>query len=106
MKEIFDHLEAFDKAHGWDRYNKITNDKDRLDALQIEIINLLGELGEFANQLKKDRRNNTLSKELLAEEATDMFIFLLKIAKTLDIDLEKTYYAKMRDNEKRFSNVP
>lgn len=104
MKEIIDRLERFDKPRGWDRYNRISSEQERVEALGIETLNMLGEFGEFANELKKARRDKNFRKDLLAEELTDVFIFLLKISKVLDIDLEEEFNKKMDVNEERFSH--
>ena len=105
MKEILTRLEEFDKAHGWDKYNHISDDKERLQALKSEIINLLGELGEFANQVKKCSRDNTYEEDKLKEEATDMFIFLLKITKILDMNMKEEFNKKMDLNDERFKHL-
>jgi len=102
MKKILDRLEDFDKRHGWDGYNNIKDNKERLNLLQEDILNLLGELGELANEVKKCRRDDVYNQEKLNEETIDVFIFLLKITKILDIDIEEEFNKKMDLNEKRF----
>ena len=104
MKALFDRLEIFDVERGWDRYNRISSVEERVDALGIETLNMLGEFGEFANELKKARRDKNFRKELLAEELTDMFIFLMKLSLILDIDLEEEFNKKMSVNEGRFAH--
>lgn len=39
---------------------------------------------------------------MLKEEATDVFIFLLKLMKTLDMNIEELFYRKMDKNNERF----
>ena len=56
-KDIHTRLESFDQSYGWDRYNRIENDTERFSFAQDEILNMLGELGELANEIKKQKRS-------------------------------------------------
>ena len=74
------------------------------------VVALVGELGEFANIVKKvNRDNKTLNKgldekslEKLREELTDCFIYIVILSNILEMDLEREYFKKMKLNEKRF----
>lgn len=72
-----------------------------------QVVAMIGEVGEFANILKKVDRG-TLSlydpaiKGQLQEELVDVFIYLLNIAGALDLDLLEGYTIKREFNEKRF----
>ncbi len=102
MKDILTRLESFDQSHGWDRYNRIGDDTEHLSFVQDEILNVLGELGELANEVKKQKRSGVYEGSVLEEEVTDVFIFLLKLMKTLDMDIEDSFYRKMDKNDERF----
>jgi len=102
MKDILARLESFDMSHGWDRYNRVENDTERLVFLQDEILHILGELGELANEVKKQKRKGVYDKSPLEEEATDVFIFLLKLMKTLDMEPKESFMRKMDINDIRF----
>jgi len=102
MKNILTRLEEFDMSHGWDRYNRVESDTERLQFLQDEILNILGELGELANEVKKQKRKGIYEKRPLEEETIDIFIFLLKLMKTLDMDPEGAFNHKMDKNDERF----
>ncbi len=67
-----------------------------------EILNIFGELGELANELKKCRRDGEYRPESLREETTDAFISLLKVMLTLEMDPEAEFDRKMEQNEERF----
>jgi NTP pyrophosphatase (non-canonical NTP hydrolase) len=76
-----------------------------LDELEHLIVCLLGELGEFANIVKKVRRGDmplSAAKTELDEELVDVFIYLLKIAGQFNVDLEKGYEIKMKKNIEKF----
>ena len=68
---------------------------------------LAGEVGEFANIVKKVDRGSyefrdAKVRHMLAMELTDAFIYILNLAAMLNIDLEKSYMHVRGLNEKRF----
>jgi len=83
--------------------------EDFLDRLEYLVVALTGEIGEFANLVKKLRReymhmgiekNEYVSR--LREELTDIFIYTLIAANLLDMDLEEWFKKKMEFNRERF----
>lgn len=109
IKEIIKVQEKFDAEHGWS--NKGIEDINLLiELLQDDVIGMVGELGEFANILKKIKREKCEDKDLyfnnsynnLSEEIVDVFIYLIRIVSTLNIDLEKEYMKKKNVNKERF----
>ncbi|MCS7105732.1 MAG: dUTP diphosphatase [Candidatus Aenigmarchaeota archaeon] len=109
LKEIAKFQRDFDKRHGWD-WSK-SSKEEKIKHLQYGTIALAGEIGEFANTLKKILREFNFSKEIpkeehekLKEEIIDIFIYFIKIAdQLLELDIEKEYLKKMEKNEKRFA---
>jgi NTP pyrophosphatase (non-canonical NTP hydrolase) len=109
MKNIMRYQEEFNKQHGW-YWGDPKDEKERLNFLQFGIVALTGEVGEFANHLKKIMRENTyLKKELKPEdyenlkgELIDVFAYVLVLSQILNLDLEKEYYKKMEHNKERF----
>lgn len=75
--------------------------------LTFMVLALCGEVGELANEIKKIVRGSANIKEaktrvaLMMEEA-DVFTYLLCISILTGTDLEKAYYAKRAENERRF----
>lgn len=70
-------------------------------------IALTGEVGEFANILKKIWRGtlDIEDKQVQFEldmELTDVFIYVLNLAAELNVDLELAYEHKRAINEERF----
>ncbi|MET3855380.1 MazG nucleotide pyrophosphohydrolase domain-containing protein [Rhizobium sp. OAE497] len=78
---------------------------DKMQSLEHLVVCLVGELGEFANLVKKVRRGDfeydQASGELTAELA-DIFAYTLKTANLMRIDLTSAYLDKMKENEERF----
>lgn len=105
IKEIVKFQDAFDKKHknkfSW---NQKINDEN-IEMLEFLLVSLFGEIGETSNIVKKIVRGDFKlfeKKEELSEEIADIFIYLIKIANQLDIDLEKEYFKKMEKNSERF----
>lgn len=79
------------------------------DAFHLEhmAVCLIGEVGEFCNVLKKVVRGDLSlndAKPDLAEELTDSFIYLIKIANQFGVDLEAEFLAKVEKNKIRFKS--
>lgn len=109
MEEIIKAQREFDKSKGWDWGNP-ESEKEKMDNLKYASIALSGEVGEFANIIKKLSReieyNNGKIEEKnienLREELIDIFIYTIKASIALDMDLKKEYYKKLKKNTKRF----
>ena len=104
MKEIREHLLKFDRERGWNTYEALNTKEEKINELKNQVVNCLGELGELANEVKKCGRDNTWNESNLKEEVADIFIFLMKIANTLDMDLKEEVLKKIKINEKRFAH--
>ncbi|XUC94186.1 hypothetical protein IGJ12_001349 [Enterococcus sp. DIV0802b] len=99
----------FDKKHGWSNSEAKTIAK-KIDQLKDDIVGFTGEMGEFSNIVKKISREPSDEMDIffennienMNEEIVDVFIYLLRIMITLDIDLEKEYLKKLEFNERRF----
>lgn len=75
--------------------------------LRHHTLGLAGEVGEFANLVKKiDRGTADPSSDVvrydLAMELADIFIYTLTIAALLQVDLEALYNVKRTENATRF----
>lgn len=107
LEELIILQKDFDSHHKgkfqWDQ--KI--DENNLDMLEYILISLIGELGETANIVKKILRGDCSleeKRENLNEEVIDIFIYTLKLAYQLDIDIPSTYLSKLDKNKQRFNN--
>lgn len=95
----------FDKGHGVTKPFYVPISSDNLQELEHLVVCMVGEVGEFANELKKVVRGDASYEErkaALAEELADTFIYLLKIAAQTGIDLESEYLTKLEKNRQRF----
>lgn len=104
--------DSFDRKHGWTL--KTEELPELLDMLHRDVVGLIGEVGEFANILKKitlvqnasgvPESNNKFknAEKQLAEELIDALIYIMRIASHLKIDIEKEYIAKLDYNTKKY----
>lgn len=95
----------FDRTHGVAKPFFVPISSNNLHELEHLVVCMMGEVGEFANELKKVVRGDAPYEErkaALAEELTDTFIYLIKIAAQTGIDLESEYLKKLERNRERF----
>ena len=105
ISELLKQQRAFDEQHSGAIPFFTEIGEKNLEDLEHLVVCLVGELGEFANILKKVRRGDTSlskAKHELDEELVDVFIYLLKIAGQFNVDLEKGYEQKMERNAEKF----
>ncbi|MFQ5852215.1 MAG: nucleotide pyrophosphohydrolase [Candidatus Binatia bacterium] len=105
LRDIRDLQASFDARHAsdvpWDTSVSETN----VRFLEHLVVCLVGEVGEFANLVKKIVRGDVSYPEVvprLSEEITDAFIYLIKICNQMGVDLECTYLERLAVNEERF----
>ncbi|MCE9683558.1 MazG nucleotide pyrophosphohydrolase domain-containing protein [Halomonas alkalisoli] len=113
LKEIINKQVAMDISHGFSV--SFNSEAEAYSQLSKDLVGLLGEIGEFANIVKKiniklDRPKEyeldiSLAKEQLGEELADTFIYIIRLAAILEIDLEKQLIAKMQRNESRYAQL-
>lgn len=83
-------------------------DSDVIYSISHHTLAMAGEVGEFANIVKKIERGSLDASDGnvrldLAMELTDVFVYLLNIAALLQIDLYKSYQLVRSNNEERFT---
>lgn len=82
-------------------------DKPHVNTLLHQTLGMCGEVGEFANVVKKIDKgqlniDDAATRVRLAEELADVLTYTLSIAGILKIDLEKAYIAVRTKNQRRF----
>ncbi|MDD2732342.1 MAG: MazG nucleotide pyrophosphohydrolase domain-containing protein [Desulfuromonadaceae bacterium] len=117
IRDILQKQADFDSAHGWD--TTIIPEKERLHALERELVGLMGEVGEVANLVKKARlvaeRIKPVSDAYLDivpsvnEELIDVLIYLLRMFQITGADIDAEYLRKLdfnKDRFKKYENTP
>lgn len=106
LKDFIRLQAEFDKRHAGAKPFYVKIDAENLQELEHLVVCLLGELGEFSNQLKKVVRGDVSYQDSQSElegELVDIFIYLLKIAGQAGFDLEGGFKKKLGENELRFA---
>jgi len=106
LRELAQMQHAFDQRHSsrgrlWSQ----EIDKENLPVLLELTVALAGEVGEFANLTKKLVRGDLeleAARPDLGAELADVFIYIVKLAEQLELDLEAEFRAKLAINENRF----
>lgn len=113
MNELLKRQLEMDELHGFPV--NFSNDKDKYDQLTKDLVGLFGEIGEFSNIVKKinikleDSKNYELnipaSEECLQDELVDCFIYIMRLAAILRVDLESKTLMKINRNAVRYSHI-
>lgn len=105
LKELMKLQADFDSEHessfAWGRSVEETSPQ----VLEHSVVCLVGEVGEFANILKKISRGDMTydgARSGLQDELTDIFIYVMQIANQMGTDLQDSYLAKLSKNRERF----
>ena len=94
IKEIQDKLARFAADRDWDQFH---SPKNLVMALTSEV----GELNELFQWLTEDQSKN-VDKDEMRQEIADIFIYLLRLADKLDIDIEEAVREKIEINAKKY----
>lgn len=102
LKDMAKYQEDFERKLGlyWKRTGR---PEDTHKHLIHSVVIFCEEFGEYARTVNKMwYRDRNKSIEEAKMELVDVFIYLLKFANYLDVDLEAEYFAKMKKNERRY----
>lgn len=93
-------LKQFAQVRDWEQFHTVRN----------LILALVGEVGELAETVQwlgdideSYFENNPEKLHAISEEIADIFIYLLRIADVIGIDIEKVANEKIASNEVRYS---
>ncbi len=92
-------VSAFITERDWDQFHSIKNLSMALSVEASELVEIFQWMKEEdSNQVK----NNDKLKFKVSEELADIFVYLLRIAKKADIDLEEVVLAKIKKNSEKY----
>ena len=94
IKEIQDKLAKFAEERDWDQFH---SPKNLVMALTSEV----GELNDLFQWLTEEQSKNSDTDEI-RQELADIFIYLLRLADKLDIDIEDAVREKIEINAKKY----
>src|SRR5450830_970470 len=111
IQELIKLQVEFDEAHGFNLSFKNTHEKYLL--ISKEIVGLVGEIGEFANIVKKINLSLDLNSDIsnltdleanLSEELIDTFIYLIRLSVLLKVDIPNKYLKKKQKNSMKYQD--
>jgi len=92
-------IERFVKERKWTKFH---NPKDLIQALGIEVSEL-SEIFLF-NDLSLDTIHNDKNLlENISDEIADVFIYLISLLNSLNVDLTRAFIRKMKKNEAKYT---
>ena len=94
IKKIQDKLAKFAEERDWDQFH---SPKNLVMALTSEV----GELNDLFQWLTEEQSKNSDTDEI-RQELADIFIYLLRLADKLDIDIEDAVREKIEINAKKY----
>lgn len=94
LKKINQKIESFVKVRNWDQFHSPKNLSMALSVEASELVEIFQWLKE--SDIKK------VDKQKVADEIADIFFYLVRISKKMNIDIEKSFYKKMLKNVKKY----
>lgn len=98
LDQLLAKIRQFSTERDWDQFHSI---KNLAMALSVESSELVEIYQWISEEESNDKTNITLSRKT-QDEIADIFIYLLKIADKLDINLEKAVYTKLEQNAAKY----
>lgn len=95
IKAIQEQLTTFSEERDWDQFQSPKNLSMGLVGEAAELLELFQWLTE---QQSKEIVNNEKQMSLVREEIGDVFLFLVRLADKLDVNIEKAAIEKMKIN--------
>ena len=99
LHDIQQRLRKFAEDRNWDQFHSPKNLSMALAAEAAELLEIFQWLTE---QQSKDIVNSEKEIAQVKEEIADVFIYLVRLADKLNIDIEKEVLAKIDLNEKKY----
>jgi len=94
IKEIQDKLAKFSEERDWDQFHSPKN-------LAMALTSEVGELNELFQWLTEEQSKNVDNDEI-RQEIADIFIYILRLADKLNINIEDAVREKMEINAKKY----
>lgn len=99
VNEVSNRLRKFAEDRNWDQFHSPKNLSMALAAEAAELLEIFQWLTE---EESKDIVNSEKEIAQVKEEIADVFIYLVRLADKLNIDIEKEVLAKIKANKKKY----
>lgn len=97
--KIQNKLKKFAEERNWDQFHSPKNLSMALAAEAAELLEIFQWLTE---EQSKDIFKNEKEMALVKKEIADVFIYLIRLADKLDVNIEKVVSDKIKSNEKKY----
>jgi NTP pyrophosphatase (non-canonical NTP hydrolase) len=99
LDKIKKEIKKFVKERDWEKFN---SPKNLTMALAVEASELL-EIFQWLNEKESlNIKNNPKKFQDVKDEIADIFVYIIRIADVLDIDIDKAFYEKMKKNKSKY----
>ena len=98
IKEIQEKLSKFAEERDWDQFH---SPKNLVMALTSEVGELT-ELFQWLTEGQSSIKDDSFKTDEIRQEIADIFIYLLRLADKLDIDIEEAVREKIEINAKKY----
>ena len=97
LSDLREALASFAQDRDWDQFHSVKN-------LILALVGEVGELSEVFQWLNEAQISNLNEedRDLAEEELADVFLYLIRLADKLDIDLIEAANAKLRLNAEKY----
>ena len=97
IEELQNKIASFAKERDWEQFH---TPKNLACALSVESSELL-EIFQWMNRNEEENLSSE-TKHRISEEISDIFVYLVRLADVLNIDLEKSITQKMQQNAEKY----
>jgi len=99
LDNIRERLKKFAEERDWDQFHSPKNLSMGLAAEAAELLEIFQWLTE---EQSEDVVKNEKEMALVREEIADVFIYLVRLADKLEVDIERSLWEKIELNEKKY----
>lgn len=99
INDIQKQLARFAEERNWDQFH---TPKNLSMALAAEAAELLEIFQWLTDEQSKEIVNNEKEMTMIRQEIADIFIYLVRLADKLGVDIEKAVYEKIEMNEQKY----
>jgi len=98
LVQVLEKINQFSNEREWDQFHSIKNLSMALSVESSELV----EIYQWLSEEESNDKSNLTLKTRTQDEIADIFIYLLKIADKLEINLEEAVNAKLTQNAEKY----
>lgn len=99
LEKLNSAITKFSEDRDWDQFHSV---KNLAMALSVECSELAEIFQWMTEEDSNKAKSNSKVQQKAEEEIADIFIYLLRLTKKLDINLEEAAYSKLKKNAEKY----